>query len=880
MEPELEILRTPGDDVEIRYLDQGLHMTPKKMAPAIQEQVDLVSGRFHEIVLGYGLCANGIVGVRAGEQGLYAPRSHDCIALFMGSCETYRTAIKKRPGTFYLTAGWIEDRKDPLSYMEDRYVPRMGRETAEWGMKEELKHYSHFVLIDTGAGDLGRLRKRTLENARFFGKAFEEIPGDPTLFGKMLVAPLEDDDFIFIRPGESIRQSQFLDLAGKCSSQTTERGPNPIPLRTSDPVGPDPGESARILPVKPKNTISRYRLTLLPMGILLQGDEGQTIMEVLAGSDIPMRSDCGGQGKCGKCLLSAGPAANLSPPTDVEIRLSEKNEMASTTRLACQARIYGDIIVTLPAWGQAGDPILPKSDATGNYSAAPAVKRIFVNGARWKESSSGHPYADFYDRIRREAESVGGSPVSLEALEVLRRLSMPDARKGDITLVDHDLRGVTAVFDGVRPTSTGLAVDIGTTSIAAYLCDFHTGDILATAGILNPQQRFGEDVMSRIAFASREPDGLAQLNSLVVRSVNDVLDICLEKGGIDRKDVDEMTVVGNPTMQHIFAGLHPHSLGASPFIPFRRSPMNMRAVDTGCDLNPETNVYLFPVVSGFIGGDILGGVLSDRTYERDEITLIMDIGTNGELVLGNRSGLWATSCATGPALEGAHISCGMRASTGAIHAVTIDPAGLEISCRVFGEKDGALARGLCGSGLIDTVAAMVETGIILPSGALRSDLPDGLGSGDGGTRRVIIVPAEKSATDREISISAKDIRQVQLAKAALAAGIRLLKRRSGFSRIERVVLTGAFGTTFNPESASIVGMLPPETASGRLEVIPNAAGLGAVRALLNKNRRQEIESLYHNITALELAADPEFSTTFVEMIPFSQPSEKTAKGGT
>lgn len=230
MQPELEKIRLPTNGVEIRYLDQGLHMTPKKMAPVIQEQIDLVTGRFDEIVLGYGLCANGIVGVLAREEGLYVPRSHDCIALFMGSCEAYRTAIKKRPGTFYLTAGWIEARKDPLSYMEDRYVPRMGRETAEWGMKEELKHYSHFVLINTGVGDLDRMRRQTLENAKFFGKEYEEVPGNLALLRRMIMEPLRDNDFIFIDPGGSVRQNMFLCLGGKASPDEKDLDPNPISL--------------------------------------------------------------------------------------------------------------------------------------------------------------------------------------------------------------------------------------------------------------------------------------------------------------------------------------------------------------------------------------------------------------------------------------------------------------------------------------------------------------------------------------------------------------------------------------------------------------------------------------------------------------------------
>jgi len=612
-----------------------------------------------------------------------------------------------------------------------------------------------------------------------------------------------------------------------------------------------------------------FRLTLLTMGISVPAEEGQTVMDALSGSDIAMRSDCGGQGRCGKCLVSVHSAANLSPPMDAETRWLKKNGEAPGARLACQARIQGDIEVLLPAWGQTGDPILIKQDVSGSFSIAPAVKRIVIDVSRTLELFPRADDEDFGSWIRRQAESACSRPISYGNVDVLRQLSMPIAQKGQSTLVIHDISGVAAAFDGVHIRSTGLAVDIGTTSIAAYLCDIDTGDILATAGMLNPQQRFGEDVMSRIAYACRRPQGLAQLNSLIIKGVNTLLDECLDKAGVGRNDVDEMTVVGNPTMQQIFAGIHPHSLSAAPFIPFRRSAMNIQAKDVGCHLNPGTNVYLFPVVSGFIGGDILGCILSDRTYERDDVTLIMDIGTNGELVLGDRSGLWATSCATGPALEGAHISCGMRASTGAIYAARIDPTDYVFACRVFGESEGNLARGICGSGLIDIVAAMLRTGMILPSGALRSDIAERIGAGPGGDRRMVIVPAEGSSTNREISISAKDIRQVQLAKAALSAGIELLKRRSGITRIERVVITGAFGTSFNTESASIVGLLPEEATYGRLEVIPNAAGLGAVRALLNKNRRQEIESLYLKIQALELATDPDFSTTFVEMMRFS-----------
>ena len=236
MQPELEMIREPDDDVEIRYLDQGLHMTPRKMGPAIQKQVDLASGRFDEIVLGYGLCANGVVGVKAREQGLYITKSHDCIALFMGSYETYRAAVRNRPGTFYLTAGWIEDRKDPLSYMEDQYVPRMGWKTAEWGMKEELKHYSHFTLINTGAGNSIQLRRQTLKNAAFFGKEFDELSGSLLLFRKMITEPLGNNDFLFIKPGALICQNLFLDYDKKTSSEEIDLKPDLPPLKPSPAV--------------------------------------------------------------------------------------------------------------------------------------------------------------------------------------------------------------------------------------------------------------------------------------------------------------------------------------------------------------------------------------------------------------------------------------------------------------------------------------------------------------------------------------------------------------------------------------------------------------------------------------------------------------------
>lgn len=611
------------------------------------------------------------------------------------------------------------------------------------------------------------------------------------------------------------------------------------------------------------------QIRIFPSGIILQGTEGQTIMEVLLESNIPVRSDCSGLGICQKCMVWVRPVSNSYLPIEAEPTISlKRQEVGWFECLACQTKVQGNIIVMLPIVGSKDDEVLPKVMASGSFPSLPYVTRITIHRDQCIKSYQAGFNSDILSRIKREVDSTLCRSFKVTDTDVLRRLSKPVAEDGKMTLVVHDECGFTAVLDGVKNRSSGLAVDIGTTSIAAYLCDFNTGTILASAGVLNSQTQFGADVMSRIAFACKEPTGFEKLNLSIVQNINDLLHICVDRAGIYIEDIDEMAVVGNTTMQHIFSGLHPHSLGRAPYTPFLYSSLNMRASDLGCKINPGTNVYIFPVVSGFVGGDSLGCILLDRTYARDEVTLIMDIGTNGELILGNKNELWATSCATGPAFEGANISCGMRASTGAIHSITIDPSNFNIIFNFFGEKEDNLPRGICGSGIIDAVSAMLQAGIIDSRGVLYPGSKNQQCSNHVGKPNVVIVPADNSYSGREIFITAKDIRNVQSAKAALRSGIEILKHRSGFTHIDRMVLTGAFGATFNLASASIIGLIPPEVNLNRLEVIPNAAGMGAICALLNKERRQEMEAL--KIKAVDLASDPYFADSFVDMLTFSR----------
>jgi uncharacterized 2Fe-2S/4Fe-4S cluster protein (DUF4445 family) len=342
---------------------------------------------------------------------------------------------------------------------------------------------------------------------------------------------------------------------------------------------------------------------------------------------------------------------------------------------------------------------------------------------------------------------------------------------------------------------------------------------------------------------------------------------CLEKVGYETAAIDEVGVCGNTTMQQIFAGLHPYRLGVSPYLPLTLAPPAISAGDLGLAVDPAVPVFLMPVVSGFVGGDTMSAIMADRPHEREETTLIVDIGTNGEVVLGNRTGLWVTSCATGPALEGARISCGMRAVSGAIHRAwpTFGPDVL--AYEVMGnEKKRPI--GICGSGIIDIVAALRKIGVILPNGRFNEENPAVVCDENSVGRRYTVADGEQSATGSDIALTLGDIRQVQLAKGALCTGIEFLMEKAGIATIDRTILTGAFGTRFNWENALAIGMLPPAVAQGDVLPADNLAGVGVVMALLDNKNRAEARDLCRRIRYLELASDPDFAMAFAKATAF------------
>ncbi|WP_054700390.1 ASKHA domain-containing protein [Desulfosarcina cetonica] len=336
-------------------------------------------------------------------------------------------------------------------------------------------------------------------------------------------------------------------------------------------------------------------------------------------------------------------------------------------------------------------------------------------------------------------------------------------------------------------------MDLGTTSVAGYLCDLTSGRLLAADACVNPQRRFGEDVISRICRINEKDTYLDQFQRLAAGGVDFILQRCLKQAGASIDAIDEIALCGNTTMQQVFAGLHPHGLGSYPYFPLTLIPPLASAGDLGLSCASTVPVFLMPVVSGFVGGDTMAAILADRPHERDEVTLIVDIGTNGELVLGSRKGLWVTSCATGPALEGAQISCGMRAVSGAIHRMWPDADNGRVTYDVLGEENGIKPMGICGSGIIDAIASMRHLGIILPSGRLDAADERVVRDDQGVGRSYTIVDRQQTATGSDISVTLKDIRQIQLAKGALCVGIEFLMRKAGIEKIDRTVLTGAFG---------------------------------------------------------------------------------------
>ena len=627
-------------------------------------------------------------------------------------------------------------------------------------------------------------------------------------------------------------------------------------------------------------TIKDARIVFSPSGRRGTFPYGTRLLDAARSIGVDVDSVCGGRGLCGRCrvvcmngdfakhAISSRPT-HLSAVNEIEERYSaRRRKLENNHRLSCQATIQGDLVIDVPPESQMHRQVVRKDAEHRDIKLDPASRlyHVEVQPADLLEASG--DLQRLCDALAWEwnLADLVCDPVILPGLQAA-------LREGEwrVTVAVHKQSTIVAVWPGFKPAAHGVAIDIGSTTIAAHLVNLTAGNVIATHGIMNPQIRFGEDLMSRVSYVMMHPEGAAELTRAVRQGVNDLIgDVC-SQSGVDAADVVELTVVGNPIMHHLFLGLDPRELGGAPFALAVDTALDVKARDIGIGINPGATVYVLPCIAGHVGADAAGMVLAEEPYLREEFSLVVDVGTNAEIVLGNRDRLLACSSPTGPAFEGAQISSGQRASRGAIERVRIDPASLEPRFSVIGselwsddpgfdaEVEAFGVTGVCGSGIIEAIAHMYLAGVIDENGVVDGALAarNERIVADGRTFSYLLYDGPQ-----RIVVTQNDVRQVQLAKAALYAGIRLLQDRARIDRIDRIRLAGAFGSHIDPKYAMVLGLIP-DCDLNKVESAGNAAGMGATIALLNVPAREEIEAAVLDIEKIETAVEPKFQEYFV-----------------
>jgi len=623
----------------------------------------------------------------------------------------------------------------------------------------------------------------------------------------------------------------------------------------------------------------KHLVVFEPFGLKGYVDEGKTLLEAARELGASLESICGGQGKCGKCRVEVlrgffdkyalnSKAENLSPMGETELELLGRasSQVENNVRLACLACVLGDVAVFVPEENRAERTVMSKSIAGKVVSLRPAVKKYYVE---LSPPSLEEPLGD-WERLQTGIEQRFGLGNLAIDYQVLRAL--PGVlRQGDwrVTVSVWSSSEVIKVEAGYKEASFGLAVDLGTTTVAGYLCNLESGEVVATYSMFNPQIPYGEDVMSRISYTTTNEDGLKRLNRLAVEALERTIEHLTRRAKIAPEDILDVVIVGNTCMHHIFLGLDPQYLARAPFTPAVHRSLDVKARQLGVKVSGGAYVHLLPIEAGFVGADNVAVLIAEEPHHQAEMTLVIDIGTNGELVLGNERGLVSCSCATGPAFEGAGINHGMRAAPGAIEKIEIEPQSKEVRFKVIGKRGwntelkNVGAKGICGSGIIDALAQMFLAGIIESNGRFNTGLKTPrLRVNDGGAE-FVIAWAEETSIGRDITVSQADVRAIQLAKGALYAGARILMRELGVKRLDRVVLAGAFGSYIDTQSALALGLFP-DCSLSNVYSVGNAAGEGARLALLSLDKRREASEVAGKVRYLELTLMPDFTEEFAQ----------------
>ncbi|WP_137154445.1 ASKHA domain-containing protein [Rhizobium sp. FKL33] len=612
---------------------------------------------------------------------------------------------------------------------------------------------------------------------------------------------------------------------------------------------------------------------------------GTPVLEAARQLGVYVESVCGGRATCGRCQVEVqeGNFAkhgitssndHISPVGPKEERYDRVRGLPEGRRLSCSATIQGDLVIDVPQDTVVNAQVVRKAASDRVIERNAAVQLCYVE----VEQPDMHKPLGDLDRLKAVLEKDWGWKDLLIAPHLIPQIQSI-LRKGEwgVTAAIHrDMDSsrpfIVGLWPGLKNEAYGIACDIGSTTIAMHLVSLLSGRIVGSSGASNPQIRFGEDLMSRVSYVMMNPDGREAMTKAVREAVNGLIGKVCEEGGVDRHDILDSVFVANPIMHHLFLGIDPTELGQAPFALAVSGALQYWAYDVEIDVNRGARLYMLPCIAGHVGADAAGATLSEGPYRQDKMMLLVDVGTNAEIVLGNSQRVVAASSPTGPAFEGAEISCGQRAAPGAIERVRIDPVTLEPKYRVIGvdkwsdeegfEEDAAKigVTGICGSAIIEVVAEMYLSGVISEDGVVDGAMAEK-------SHRIIANGRTFSYLLRDgepkITVTQNDIRAIQLAKAALYAGIKLLMEKQAVDKVDTIRFAGAFGSFIDPKYAMVLGLIP-DCELAEVKAVGNAAGTGALMALLNRDHRREIEATVKKIEKIETALEPHFQQLFID----------------
>ncbi len=612
--------------------------------------------------------------------------------------------------------------------------------------------------------------------------------------------------------------------------------------------------------------MSPVKVIFEPDGRRVEAKAGETLLAIANRGGIHLRSECNGQGKCGKCRIKISPDSSTTAPTQSELKHLDSVQFREGIRLACQTHILGSqpVQVTILPESRIGERRLQIQSVIRSFPLKPVIHTYLIHIPPLNYNQVIPDNERFLQGLTK-AISPDRPRHWIVPLEVLEKL--PSAIRTPVMHVTVMIREKTRVLDvipgDVLENVFGLAIDIGTSKIVAALHSLHTGELFAVEGIENPQIQFGEDIMTRLHYAAVEYKTLKNLQHAVIQAINQLIQLLIETSGVPQRHIYETVVVGNTVMTSLFLGIDSSHLAYGPFVPPIRGPTEVSPQQIDLNLPYQGMVHVLPNVAGYVGGDAIADILATRIHRQQKTSLLIDIGTNSEVILGNRTNLIASSCAAGPAFEGAHIEHGMKAVTGAIEHVSINPRTLSVEVLTI---DDASPIGICGSGIVDVVAQLAQAGLLNPKGRFTEKAKPLLVT-EGKKRKFVLAPRKKRGQSLQLTVSEEDISQLLLAKAAIQTGWQLLleHKRIPVADIDQVFIAGAFGRYLNSDSARILGIIP-KVPLRRVKFVGNTALAGAQLALLSVTSRKEASKLAHSIHHLDLARTPNFNKTYTNAL--------------